>query len=219
LIRRLDYLDYLSDGTPQGEARIENVKELLSVAGEYQEAGLAEFLEEVALLSDVDQANFNNDSVTLMTLHAAKGLEFPAVFITGLEESVLPHSRALYDATEMEEERRLMYVGMTRAKEELNLTYAISRTLYGGRVANAPSRFLSDIDARVGSTDFSEAAAEPLEAEHYAPELNQGDGVQHDLFGVGTVVEIEGETATILFKNSGAKRLNVAFAPIVKLDN
>jgi DNA helicase-2/ATP-dependent DNA helicase PcrA len=146
LIRRLDYLHFLQDGTVQGEARAENVRELLSVANEYQDLGLDGFLEEIALVSDLDSADFSNDAVTLMTLHSAKGLEFPAVFITGLEESIFPHSRSLYDANEMEEERRLMYVGMTRAKEELYLTYAVERTLYGGRQHNPPSRFLSDIE-------------------------------------------------------------------------
>jgi DNA helicase-2/ATP-dependent DNA helicase PcrA len=119
LIRRIDYLHFLSDGTPQGEARIENVRELLTVAAEYQDMGLAGFLEEVSLVSDLDRADFNGDAVTLMTIHAAKGLEFPVVFMTGLEEGIFPHTRALYDANELEEERRLMYVGMTRAKEEL----------------------------------------------------------------------------------------------------
>src|SRR5690606_1150286 len=119
LIRRLDYLKYLDDGTPQGESRQENVKELISVAQEYQDEGLAAFLEEVALVSDLDTADMEGDSVTLMTLHAAKGLEFPVVFMVGMEETIFPHSRALYDAFEMEEERRLCYVGMTRAREEL----------------------------------------------------------------------------------------------------
>jgi DNA helicase II / ATP-dependent DNA helicase PcrA len=118
LIRRIDYLAFLSDGTPSGEARQENVKELLSVAKEYNELGLAGFLEEVSLVSDLDNTDFGNDVVTLMTLHAAKGLEFPVVFLMGMEETVFPHSRALYDQQEMEEERRLCYVGMTRAKEE-----------------------------------------------------------------------------------------------------
>jgi DNA helicase-2/ATP-dependent DNA helicase PcrA len=147
LIRRLDYLRFLSDGTPQGEARIENVRELLTVAAEYHDMGLSGFLEEVSLVSDVDRADFNGNAVTLMTIHAAKGLEFPAVFITGLEEGVFPHSRALYNANELEEERRLMYVAMTRAKEELYLLHATFRNLYGGRLSNPPSRFLIDIEA------------------------------------------------------------------------
>jgi DNA helicase-2/ATP-dependent DNA helicase PcrA len=218
----LDYLHFLQDGTPQGDARVENVKELLSVANEYQEVGLSGFLEEVALVSDIDTADFGNDAVLLMTLHSAKGLEFPVVFITGMEESIFPHSRALYDASEMEEERRLMYVGMTRAREELYLTYAVERTLYGGRQHNPPSRFLSDIDAAalaapafdsLGST-YTSASQEV----HYVPELNEGDGVRHQLFGVGTVMEIEGETATIYFKGKGSKKLNIAFAPLEKLE-
>lgn len=147
LIRRLDYLHFLDDGTPQGESRQENVRELISVAQNYQDVGLSGFLEEVALISDLDQADFNGDSVTLMTLHAAKGLEFPVVFMVGLEETVFPHSRALYDQAEMEEERRLCYVGMTRAREELYMTYATSRMLYGGVQHNPPSRFLSEVDA------------------------------------------------------------------------
>src|SRR5665213_286313 len=146
LLRRIDYLHFLEDGSAQGEARQENVKELLSVAQEYQDAGLDGFLEEVALVSDLDSTDFDGDAVTLMTLHAAKGLEFPVVFMTGLEESIFPHSRALYDQSEMEEERRLCYVGMTRAKEELYLIHAASRLLYGGLQHNPPSRFLSEID-------------------------------------------------------------------------
>jgi DNA helicase-2/ATP-dependent DNA helicase PcrA len=221
LIRRLDYLRFLEDGTPQGEARIENVKELLSVAAEYQDVGLSGFLEEVSLVSDLDQADFDKNGVTLMTLHSAKGLEFPVVFITGLEESVLPHSRALYDAGEMEEERRLMYVGMTRAKEELYLIHAISRTLYGGRLANPPSRFLIDIEAPISSMAGLESLSgnRPLSEEpRYVPELNEGDGVEHKIFGVGTVLELDGDIATIFFKGKGTKKLDIGFAPLTKLE-
>ena len=219
LVSRLDYLEYLKDDTPQGEARIENVKELLSVASQYQEAGLSAFLEEVSLLTDMDSAELSADSVTLMTLHSAKGLEFPVVFIAGLEESILPHSRALYDATELEEERRLMYVGMTRAREELYLTYALERTLYGGRQHNVPSRFLSDIGAQTTHADASQAIipGQTTDEPRYVPELEEGDSVRHELFGVGTVVELSGDLATVYFKGKGTKRLNLAFAPITKL--
>jgi DNA helicase-2/ATP-dependent DNA helicase PcrA len=153
LVRRTDYLNYLDDGGPQGESRKENVGELIGVAQGYHDLGLSGFLEEVALISDLDTTNMNgkggggNDSVTLMTLHAAKGLEFPVVFMAGMEETIFPHSRALYDQTEMEEERRLCYVGMTRAREELYMMYATSRMLYGGTQHNPPSRFLSEISA------------------------------------------------------------------------
>lgn len=222
LIKRLNYFEYLKDGTPQGEVRIENVKELAGVAGDYHELGLAGFLEEVALISDLDKADFGSSAVTLMTLHSAKGLEFPVVFITGLEETVLPHSRALYDANEMEEERRLMYVGMTRAMRQLYLLYSIERNLYGGRSSNPPSRFLAEIGGGQFShqtQDFVEpfVAAEPAEP-RYVVELAEGDGVVHQLFGRGTVLEVEGDTATIYFKGRGTKKLNTAFAPLEKLE-
>jgi DNA helicase-2/ATP-dependent DNA helicase PcrA len=230
LLRRIDYLHYLEDGTAQGEARQENVKELLSVAREYQDAGLVGFLEEVALVSDLDTADFSGDAVTLMTLHAAKGLEFPVVFIAGLEESLLPHSRALYDQNDMEEERRLCYVGMTRARRELYMTYASSRMLYGGVQHNPPSRFLSEIDSEfqsVGGFDVSatltlpsedtERPSETLGEPRYVPDLTEGDGVRHKLFGLGTVVEIEGDNAVIYFKSKGTRKLNISFAPLEKL--
>lgn len=228
LLRRIDYLNYLNDGTPQGESRQENVRELLSVAREYQDAGLAGFLEEVALVSDLDGANFANDSVTLMTLHAAKGLEFPVIFMTGLEETIFPHSRALYDQSEMEEERRLCYVGMTRAREELYMFYAASRLLYGGTQHNPPSRFLSEIDSAFQAlggevADISPYSFSPLTSPgavadvRVVPELNEGDGVRHSVFGLGTVLEIDGDTAVIYFKNKGTRKLNVGFAPLEKL--
>ncbi|HVX57215.1 MAG TPA: 3'-5' exonuclease, partial [Candidatus Saccharimonadales bacterium] len=225
LLRRLDYLAYLSDATPQGEARQENVKELLSVAQEYNDEGLAGFLEEVALVSDLDGTDFAGDAVTLMTVHAAKGLEFPVVFMAGMEESIFPHSRALYDQSEMEEERRLCYVGMTRAKRELYLLYATSRLLYGGVQHNPPSRFLSEIDevstSPSGDLDYGllQQTPQPPEADepHYIPELNEGDAVRHQVFGQGTVMEIEGDTAVVYFKGKGARKLNIGFAPLEKL--
>jgi DNA helicase-2/ATP-dependent DNA helicase PcrA len=226
LLRRIDYLHYLDDGTAQGEARQENVRELLSVAQEYQETGLDGFLEEVALVSDLDGADFSGDAVTLMTLHAAKGLEFPVVFMSGMEESIFPHSRALYDQNEMEEERRLCYVGMTRAKEELYMIYATTRLLYGGLQHNPPSRFLSEIEGAVqtGSAGFgaltAPAASEPVvvpDEPRYVPDLNEGDGVRHQVFGHGTVVEVDGENITVFFKGKGTRKLNTAFAPLEKL--
>jgi DNA helicase-2/ATP-dependent DNA helicase PcrA len=236
LLRRLDYLQYLSDGSLQGEARQENVKELLSVAQEYQDMGLAGFLEEVALVSDLDGANFDSDAVTLMTLHAAKGLEFPVVFMSGLEESIFPHSRALYDQSEMEEERRLCYVGMTRARQELYMIYATSRMLYGGVQHNPPSRFLSEIDGNFqtdsGSLGFELGGIEQFQPhgfgetsqpqpvsheQRYVPELNEGDGVRHQVFGTGTVMEVDGDTVVVYFKGKGSRKLNTAFAPLEKL--
>jgi DNA helicase-2/ATP-dependent DNA helicase PcrA len=230
LIRRIDYYHYLDDGTPQGESRKENVKELCSVAQEYQDLGLDGFLEEISLVSDLDKADFGTNSVTLMTLHAAKGLEFPVVFMAGMEESIFPHSRALYDQSEMEEERRLCYVGMTRAKEELYLMYASARLLYGGMQHNPPSRFLSEIED-LAQTDvygspqdsfnqpdlWNSPSAKDAGEPKYVPELNEGDAVRHSLFGDGTVMELEGDEAVIYFKGKGAKKLNIAFAPLEKL--
>jgi DNA helicase-2/ATP-dependent DNA helicase PcrA len=268
LIRRLDYFAYLSDGTAQAESRIENVKELISVANNYEEQGMDVFLEEVSLVSDVDQADFEGNAVTLMSLHASKGLEFPVVFMIGLEETVFPHSRALYDQSEMEEERRLCYVGMTRAREELYMIYASGRMLYGGVQHNPPSRFLSEVDAKfmpsgnsnsfgggaaysanaggahtsdpAGGASWAPPASRAADASmsrgnygatgpagneyvpvsdepRYVPELNEGDAVRHQLFGVGTVVELDGDNATIYFKGKGAKKLNIGFAPLEKL--
>jgi DNA helicase-2/ATP-dependent DNA helicase PcrA len=246
LIRRTDYMAYLNDGTTQGESRQENVKELLSVAQEYQDLGIDGFLEEVALVSDLDNVEFGNNAVTLMTLHSAKGLEFPSVFMVGMEESIFPHSRALYDQSEMEEERRLCYVGMTRARQELTLLYATSRVLYGGVQHNPPSRFLSEIDGEfdtgsslalsespglshrmsqydsiassiLPSNSTTQSQTQGME-ERYVPDLNEGDVVKHQIFGKGTIMEMDGDNAVIYFKGKGSKKLNIAFAPLEKLN-
>lgn len=239
LVKRLDYLRFLDDKTPQGESRQENVRELIGVAQGYHEEGLSSFLEEVALISDLDATNLGDNAVTLMTLHSAKGLEFPVVFMIGLEESILPHSRALYDQSEMEEERRLCYVGMTRAREELYMLYATSRSLYGGMQHNIPSRFLSEIAGdhaeettimpSFGRTDFTsfddfspeeqigQTSSFTSDEPRYVPELHEGDHVRHDIFGTGTVVELSGDMAAIYFKGKGLKKLNTAFAPLEKL--
>lgn len=239
VIRRLDYYNVVNDGTPAGESKVENVKELLNVAQNYQDEGLDIFLEEVSLVSDVDQADFEGNAVTLMTLHAAKGLEFPVVFMVGMEETVFPHSRALYDEFQMEEERRLCYVGMTRAREELYMLYTVSRMMFGGAQQNPPSRFLSEIDAEFQpdaglysgqANNFAgfrrEQSAEPEDAPvvlndepRYVPELNEGDAVRHSVFGIGQVMELDGDNATIFFKGKGAKKLNIGFAPIEKLED
>lgn len=243
LIRRIDYLSFLDDRTPQGEARQENVRELLSVAKEYQELGLEGFLEEISLVSDIDTGDDRGHAVTLMTMHAAKGLEFPVVFMPGMEETIFPHSRALYDQSEMEEERRLCYVGMTRAREELYMLFSSSRMLYGGVQHNPPSRFLSEIDGEFAQNNSflqnsgtrgntSEFGESPQYDPHYNPwdqtpatddepqyvaDLNEGDSVRHQLFGVGTVVELDGDNAVIYFKGRGSKKLNIAFAPLEKI--
>jgi len=166
-------------------------------------------------------------------LHAAKGLEFPVVFMVGMEETIFPHSRALYDPHEMEEERRLCYVGMTRAREELYMVYATTRMLYGGMQHNVPSRFLAEIDGEFAATpeplyssSFSSTQNEGWatkldtknEEPHYVPELSEGDTVQHESFGVGAVLEVSGDNVTVYFKKAGVKKLNLGFAKLDKLE-
>ncbi|OGO50457.1 MAG: hypothetical protein A2W37_11500, partial [Chloroflexi bacterium RBG_16_63_12] len=149
VLDRTGYKDYLDDGTEEGEERWENVMELRGVAAEYEDATLTDFLQEVALVSDQDTIAEEGKAPTLLTLHAAKGLEFPVVFILGLDEGVLPHQRSFDDPEAMHEERRLMYVGMTRAKDRLYLLRAFRRSLYGDSSLSNPSRFLDDIPDRL----------------------------------------------------------------------
>ena len=151
ILQKTGYLAYLDDGTEEGKARIENVKELRSVAEEFP--NLVDFLENVALVEATDTPNHKlstvsdkpNDAVTLMTLHSAKGLEFSVVFMVGMEEGLFPHSRSMLDVNELEEERRLCYVGITRAKDKLYLTHTRQRLYFGTRSNNLVSRFLADI--------------------------------------------------------------------------
>lgn len=231
LLKKIDYWHYLADGTIQAESRTENIKELLSVAKAYSEVGLTSFLEEVALVSDIDMVKEGAPAVTLMTLHAAKGLEFPIVFMPGMEETIFPHSRAMYDQSEMEEERRLCYVGMTRAKEELYLLSASSRVLYGSIQSNPPSRFIAEIDNINISNNYPQFdySGVSLSASNqnnididqeprYTPELNEGDGVKHRVFGIGTVMEIDGDNVAVYFKGKGQKKLNISFAPLEKIE-
>jgi len=153
IVSSIDYLGWLNDGSPEAEARIENVKELRSVAMEFPD--LTSFLENVTLVEREYQTEKPSlkkgpkDAVTLMTAHAAKGLEFPEVFIIGLEEGLFPHSRSLLDSNELEEERRLMFVGITRAKNQLYLTYATKRLYFGQTSEGIPSRFISEIPAGI----------------------------------------------------------------------
>jgi len=162
VLKRTGYLGFLDDDTLTSADRIENVKELLSVAETFNELTLEGFLEEVALISDIDNYSQDTNAVTLMTMHAAKGLEFPVVFMPGMEDGIFPHSRALFDGEQLEEERRLCYVGMTRARERLYLLYSNSRLLYGSINHNPPSRFILELPPgvqAVGSEWRGEAAA------------------------------------------------------------
>ncbi|MGA1794299.1 MAG: ATP-dependent helicase [bacterium] len=218
------YIPYLEkEQTEEAMARVENVKELLSATGEFAAASgdttLAAFLDHVALLSDVDTLKSDTSAVTLMTLHSAKGLEFPVVFMTGMEQGVFPHSRSLESEEEMEEERRLCYVGMTRAKKRLFLTHAYERSSFGHPQRNAPSIFLRDIPSecsRLGEIASAptrpRVQKKPMETVNRAPkpdaasitspihnagELVIGAKVFHDQWGTGTVLNMEGRDDSI----------------------
>lgn len=218
LINRTGYRDFLADGTPQAEERDANLGSLISDAKAFM--ALPEYLEEVALMSSADTQE-DSQKVTLMTVHAAKGLEFPVVFMVGMEEGIFPHSR-VYEAgpSELEEERRLCYVGMTRAREELHMSYASSRLQFGQRSYNPPSRFLSDMGYE------PERAVQPSFSRHNdgyddefndGPGLDIGDGVRSVQFGVGEVIDIDGLAVTIQFSSGMTKKLNVEYARLEKL--
>lgn len=208
LLERIGYLNYLRDGTPQAEDREENVSSLVSDAKTF--AALPEFLEEVALMTSADEAK-GQPSVTLMTLHAAKGLEYPVVFMVGLEEGIFPHSR-IHDAgpNELEEERRLCYVGMTRAREELHISYAASRLQFGQRGYNPPSRFIADMGNAVAAVEQQSDQYTDDFAEEVAYDIN--DRVRSAQFGTGTIVDIDGLAVTVLFDSGQSKKLNVEYA-------
>ncbi|MDO8618503.1 MAG: UvrD-helicase domain-containing protein [Candidatus Daviesbacteria bacterium] len=168
ILTKTEYLEYIDDGTEIGKMRVENVKELKSVAEEFP--NLTEFLENVSLIESTESKKANvQEAVTLMTLHSAKGLEFPEVFIVGMEEGLFPHSRALLEVSELEEERRLMYVGITRAKEKLYLTYTRQRLYFGQRTNNLVSRFLGDIpqDLISSNAPFRDTDTESLDTDDW----------------------------------------------------
>ncbi|MEP6697733.1 MAG: 3'-5' exonuclease, partial [Pseudonocardiales bacterium] len=245
VLQRTGYLAELeaSDDT-QDEQRIDNVQELVSVAREYEQSAaggdLAGFLERVSLVADADSIpDASGGVVTLMTLHTAKGLEFPVVFLTGLEDGVFPHLRTLGDPGELEEERRLAYVGITRAQQRLNLSRAVTRSAWGQPSYNPPSRFLDEVPADLVHWERTEPRGQaPAQARVAAVglargtlrggagnrpiiDLENGDLVSHDAFGVGTVVETRGQAdkaqAQIDFGSAGVKWLLLRYAPLEKL--
>ncbi len=173
------YKEFLDDGTSEGEERLLNVQELISVASKYDSlepgASLAIFLEEISLISDLDKTSSDTNAVTFMTVHSAKGLEFPHVFIAGLEDGIFPHNRSLMDPSELEEERRLMYVAMTRAMESLHLLHAMERMLYGEFRSNPPSQFFDDIPAELVDDNFGGHAA-PLNKRRFGFGARFGGG-------------------------------------------
>ncbi|MBN1955479.1 MAG: UvrD-helicase domain-containing protein [Anaerolineae bacterium] len=216
------YEAYLRDGSDEGEERWENVLELRGVALEYAGMTLTEFLADVALVSDVDNMGDEVDAPTLLTLHSAKGLEFPIVFLTGVEEGLIPHSRSIDEPEGVAEERRLMYVGVTRAQDRLYITHTFRRPRYGDYETNVPSRFLDDIPRRLlqdGRSRARQRAPETTPAwERWEPapaapaaRFHTGDRVVHPVFGPGIVLESRGggekEQVTVIFENVGLKRI------------
>ena len=246
LLETTGYLaDLKNEGTVEAESRIENLQELVSAAREFMERsedqGLQAFLDSVALIADIDELAEGRGTVTLMTLHSAKGLEFPVVFITGMEEGVFPHARALTDDEELEEERRLCYVGMTRAKDRLFLSAALSRRLYNNDAFNLPSRFLDEVPAqlvervdglggnrRVPASGYPRGSMletrEPSRttmgpryepAEPFVDHLQVGMRVRHPDWGIGTIKERIGEgedlKVVVTFAGVGRKKLAPKF--------
>jgi len=218
LIKSIGYRDFVLDGTPQAEDREENLGSLLSDAQNF--TSISDFLEEVALMSSVDSQKTEN-TVTLMTLHAAKGLEFPVVFMVGMEEGILPHSR-VFEASpaDLEEERRLCYVGMTRAREELHLSYAYSRLQFGQRGYNPMSRFITDMGDQVAMTN-SEPNVMGFQPDEpfYSDEIgfDIGDQVRSAAFGDGEIIDVDGMAVTIAFISGQTKKLNAEYAHLQKL--
>jgi len=228
------YEGYLRDGGDVGEARWENVMALRAVVADAPGITLTDFLTEVALVADVDELSEEVEAVTLLTLHSAKGLEYPIVFVTGLEEGMLPHSRSMDSPQEIAEERRLLYVGMTRAEEQLYLTYAFRRAWghYGSSEPSAPSRFLEDLpDAVLSHPRRAKHAQSPRgwATESWgnsrtqaisAPQLQyrSGQRVHHTHYGEGIVMESQldgrSEMVTVVFEGLGVKRLLASMAPM-----
>jgi DNA helicase II / ATP-dependent DNA helicase PcrA len=245
ILAQTGFLQHLDDGTIEGDDRVSNVRELSSLAYNYGEVPLTDFLAETALISDADTQDDTSDGVVLLTLHAAKGLEFPVVFIVGLEEGMLPHQRALDDPEEMDEERRLMYVGLTRAKDMLYLTWAFRRSTYGDSAKAIPSRFLAEIPSHLTTgtpvPSYTRAVHEregyrrtttwnipmpPTQSGRQADKVNRyhsGQRVRHSKFGDGIVIasKLRGddEEVDISFAGYGVKRLSANIANLVTLED
>jgi DNA helicase-2/ATP-dependent DNA helicase PcrA len=227
-----------ADETPDGKARVENCQELIGVAREFENnpengKSIDDFLSNIALVSDLDTLDPDASFVTLMTMHASKGLEFPIVFLTGLEEGVFPHTRALTDMVELEEERRLAYVGVTRAMDRLYLSFAARRTLFGNTFSHPKSRFIEEMPSveviapiggagpRPGGGRWREVSIHENAGAGIGMELNPGNKVRHPKWGEGTVVDVAGAGGdgllTINFPNVGQKMVMLKYAPLEKV--
>ncbi|EFL58288.1 ATP-dependent DNA helicase PcrA [Veillonella sp. HPA0037] len=245
ILDRTGYLAQLEESTdPQDQARAENIGELLSVAKDFQDTNptgtVEDFLEQVALVNDVDSFEQEESKVTLMTLHAAKGLEFPIVFLGGLEEGLFPHSRTLMNPEEIEEERRLAYVGITRAEKELYISNATTRTVFGRTSSYLPSRFIDEIPAELVDglrakrripddikptvprhmSVASRPVTKPIIRNEVIADWKVGDTAIHSKWGNGKVVNVTGEGAgmklTIEFPTQGVRVVMAKFAPVKK---
>ena len=223
-----------AERTIEARGRIENLEELVGVAqefrGEREDPTLSAFLQEISLVSDQDGLAGEQSLVTLMTIHNAKGLEYRGVFLIGMEDGIFPHSRSIED-NEIEEERRLAYVGMTRAMERLTLTHAMARSLYGRREYNLPSRFLDELPADVErerlrpaawssyGTGQASTSSAPTRNESEIPSLQTGDSVRHGSLGEGVVTRIEpGGLVTVRFaKDQSERKLMLEYAPLEKI--
>ena len=233
ILTDIGYKEYLDDGTDEGTERWENVQELRRLTQEYVTRSLDEFLQDVALISDQDTLTETVNAPTLLTLHAAKGLEFGAVFILGLDDGLLPHSRSFDEPEEMEEERRLFYVGITRAKDKLYLVRSVRRGGSGYAEETFPSRFLDDIPPELligkARTGRAKQAGETLWAQHTKPKsatilenkYSAGAKVQHKLWGEGIVldsrIQDDDEIVDVVFESVGIKRLAASLANLTIL--
>ena len=234
ILEQTRYREYILD-KEGGEEKWENIMELRNVADEYDELdseeALTAFLEKVSLVSDIDELDEKADAVTLITLHQAKGLEFPAVFIVGLEEGILPHRKSFDDPEQMEEERRLCYVGITRAKKRLYLLRSYRRSLFGGSTANPASRFLQDISPHlISPRGLWEESPTPVASAYSQPSppplgtlaLKVGDHVRHSKFGPGIVMNClptrDDQELTVVFEEAGVKKLLASLAPLEKIE-
>lgn len=245
ILDRTGYLAQLEESTdPQDQARAENIGELLSVAKDFQDTNptgtVEDFLEQVALVNDVDSFEQEESKVTLMTLHAAKGLEFPIVFLGGLEEGLFPHSRTLMNPEEIEEERRLAYVGITRAEKELYISNAATRTVFGRTSSYLPSRFIDEIPEELVDglrakrkvpddikrhvpqhmSVTSRPVTKPIVRNEVIADWKVGDTAIHSKWGNGKVINVAGEGAgmklTIEFPTQGVRVVMAKFAPVKK---
>ena len=221
MIQELDFLAWLKDGTAQGESRIENVEELFSLFPTYENGtteSLSAFLEGTSLLTDQDQSDDTSELVSLMTIHSAKGLEFPCVFLPAWEEGVFPSSMALMEDPAAEEERRLAYVAITRARESLTISSAKQRMLFGSTQFNPPSRFLEELpesDTAGYEKPFSaENSVSALRSKTAPTNFKVGQKVWHQEYGPGVILGIHGDVISLATEQAGFKRVVASVAPL-----